>query len=826
MADDAAFEVLGRIGVDRAELNKSLKEAEGDVRASAQRMKKDWEGAGGPGGPNSPFKKPPVPPGGGAPPASPPVPGGGGGGVLGMIGPTAGITLAITAATAAQAVLASYWAEARKATEQTQLLGDAWANLDKSGIDAALKKATTEISAYNLAVDIAEGKVEAGFWQKIVAWADIAAEAVTGSVDKQIRDFEKLALMSGKIAREVELPKAKAQAEGKAADLMARQAQLAKQNAASEIELAAAYDKSEASVRAKTKADLAELDAQEKLDTIRLKAQGQGVGDAIMKAADAARKKSFDEADAQAREGLITTRNASQQKAEAERQYTEEKIRAGRAVTASDTQVAVVLEANNLKRKSMLDSEKQSLVENADARQKALARIEADEEKFTQRQIARNQQRIASIAQTAVQIMAAEESIQQAKRAQFGVVESESNLEKRLADQRIAATAPIVAGIQAANEKYQSQKRELEDLIAANIDVIKNTRELADLEKSSAEEVNQLRRRLTAERAALEAKEFAARMDRVKQEVAEEDKRFAHRASTGRVSMTDQISRETLNAVDPRRSLEQQEAAERQALELKKKYADEYFRYYQSIGASTWEQQLQAAEGFLSQTVQGSEQWFSAVQKVADVYKGIHDQAKSIYSQEVSIAEQEARRAGRKKISINDVGKLVEQARRRDARALGGGKVDIGDLSGALGRQDLWKTVDREGLNPAQAFQKMQQDPQAQLRDSIARVSTSFETASGVAKSGMTSVSEAAGGAAQALNELTAAALAAAGAMGGSGQGEQPESRRPERESSVLPTAAGNQYGNIIPPGVDTALGRTMRVGNRRSPNTIDTVTK
>jgi hypothetical protein len=197
----------------------------------------------------------------------------------------------------------------------------------------------------------------------------------------------------------------------------------------------------------------------------------------------------------------------------------------------------------------------------------------------------------------------------------------------------------------------------------------------------------------------------------------------------------------------------------------------------QITGKSMFKEQIEVARGFISELVTGSAAWFAQTSKVSDLLVRMREEAKGIFSQQASIAEGEAARqfqerkklkddrraaiedenlvsanvAGKEavlaaqerlrqrrearegvptetdaRVSINDISGFLDQVRRRDEGALGGDRVPVGDLSGAIGRMDLFRKMDKEGLAPREAFSRLTEDPSKHLARAIEGVTGGF----------------------------------------------------------------------------------------------------
>lgn len=445
---------------------------------------------------------------------------------------------------------------------------------------------------------------------------------------------------------------------------------------------------------------------------------------------------------------------------------------------------------------------------------KALAQTQALQETYVQKDIKRNQDRVANAAAAASSIASSELQVANLQRAKFGLVESEAQLEKRLEGDRQAAITPLLSGIQASNDAYASQKRALQELINTNQAGADASEKMAELEKANAQEVADLNQKLLTERIRLDAAAQQAREQRIQAEIQAEEKAFAQRTAMGRVSQTDAMSDARLRAVDPRRSLDQQRQAEQEFQSLRISYAQNYFKLYESLGVPTYTAQLQWAKQIASEQVSGSEKWFAAVQNVANVYQQIHDKAKGLFATQASIAEAEAKRQGRTEIRPDQVGQYFAQAQtranRKRAGAAGTG-LGLGDMLGII---EAGQQARQDQRNPGELLAEALKNPAEELARTIGDFSTSIGTASITSKEGNEAMGNLAGGAAQAtkaLEELANAASRAAGTMGQSGTGGQASADTDRsRGSGVLESAAGGTFSMVA--------GRTMYNELKRGP--------
>jgi hypothetical protein len=286
---------------------------------------------------------------------------------------------------------------------------------------------------------------------------------------------------------------------------------------------------------------------------------------------------------------------------------------------------------------------------NADARIKSYSKETVAAEGFTQEEIQRNQRRIENTASTAQAVADANHIIEQIRNDSAGSVESRAKLDERLEASRKNTLGPLLAAVKTEDALYESQKRVLAEQIASGTAGASALEKLTALEKQHAEVVIESQNRITKARAEADAKDAQARRAQEQAEVARESRLLAHAVATGRVSTQGQIQELTRASTDPRRNADQQQQAEQQVFALRRQYANDYFRYYRNLGEDNFAQQLESAKHLRDENVSGSAAWFAASQKVYDVYKAIYEQAKQIASQTVGIAASEVEREAQEK---------------------------------------------------------------------------------------------------------------------------------------------------------------------------------
>jgi hypothetical protein len=681
--------------------------------------------------------------------------------------------VAIAAALASE-VIGRFVASAKEMSASTLDANKALALLDSARAEAGIAKITAKIAEYNQSVDIATGKAEGGFWQQLVAWADVAAEGVTGSMTQILAQLDKYEAASSKIIKKFDMPKLALEAAEKAAQLMVRQGEFEKRAAGSPGELAAAHDKviagtkDEAAQKIKSinlvrdkQIEADEEAASERLNLAKGKASAAreeiegltrlGVRDA----ADPKYATAFEQDFAKKKAQLI---KLDAEVAEIEGRTNDRAVRTRQKAADDITDIE----------KNLTETVKQQSIE----RTQALAVEAAETEKFMQQAVKTRQKRIVGEASLAQAVAAAENEVAKIRRDHAGTAEGTAALEERLAAARKNAVGPLISAIKAENEVYASQRRELEGLIAAGVNVGRNQKELTKLEAEHLEDVGEMRRNLAKEEASQNAMAARERAARNQADIAAQDRKLAHAVATGRVSMRDQQVALEREQTDPMRSAAQQEQAEREVFALRREYAAAYFTYYRNLGEDMWEAQLQSARHLRDENVAGSSKWLEASQKVYDVYKAIYEQAKQIATQTVGIAagefEREQQEIAEKKnprkgpkpaeMSLQDVDRLVQTARRRDEAIYAGGGGKPGDVSAAVGRKGLWQEMDRTGMSFADAFSKMQQTPEQRM---MGEASMTFSTATDIFAAAVDRFAERAG-----------EGEGGAGAQGGGGERE------------------------------------------------------
>jgi hypothetical protein len=809
-----AFEILGRVEVDLAALKKSLNAAEREVRDSGDRLKRVWSEASTP--------KPSGGGGGGGPEDHPVVKSSKhagqefshlarivrelAAGPLAQLSPELGHVVGGMAAAARSArfygaaigavivagvlvseVLGQFLEAANKATEATLDAARALETLDFERSTASVKKMTEELAHFTTYMQqVSDTSGQTGGFQSLIADFQLLKDVVTGTTASTIKALNEQAKNQANVLGPlIEFPLQYAEAQKKAADITKQVSELAKTNARDQRELAAGYALGRKAIEDRAAAELTILSKKELKDRL----SGQ---------ADIGR----------ARES-----------------------NAGPEVIANMTKALNErLRHYELDRAAVVDESTQKIIEDRDKESKAMAKLTADIESFTQKDIARDQKRVESRSATTLAIAKSEEEINKISRTRLGTVESAGALEVRLSTARANTLGPLVSKLTEVNAKYESQKRALEALVNAGTDVIKNQQELAELEKQHVEDATEAEEKLASTRADLAAKAATARRQREQEEVANEDKRFQHLVAMGRATVQEEMSRQRGAMSDPRRNFEDQQSAEEKLLALRKQYAEQYFKYYQDLGVNTWDMQIQSAKTFLSETVQGSTQWFQAVSKVAEVYQSIHDKGKSIAQQMLSIAGSVAGPNAR--IRPEDVPSLLARARERDMGFLSRGGT-ASQLSGALNNLDVYRQA--QGTPFSQAFGAAMRDPRAQLAASLRGEAGINPSSPMFAPAGTTTfannqeetpgIGQEAGGAKNSLTDLADAATQAADAL------REIAARRDAAVNdanasvgNVLNTEGGPrqwvQSGKGLTVAESGAQGRDLFLGGKRGPAT------
>jgi hypothetical protein len=225
----------------------------------------------------------------------------------------------------------------------------------------------------------------------------------------------------------------------------------------------------------------------------------------------------------------------------------------------------------------------------------------------------------------------------------------------------------------------------------------------------------------------IDKKRAAQRADRADKEaertrglIALEEQQRAHAVRMGRMTMADELAADRAATVDPRRTLQEQMDAESKAFQSKRTMAESYFTFQtQLTGKSNFKEQIEVQRGFMGELVAGSAAWFAQTSKVADLFTRMREEAKAIFGSQAGIAESRASFEGKTTISANDIPDLLRRQREQDERALRGDQVRIGDISGAVGRVDLFRKMDQDNLSPREAFSRMMEDPSKQLAREI-----------------------------------------------------------------------------------------------------------
>jgi hypothetical protein len=738
VADNDAFEVLGQIEVDQATLRKSLASAEADVRKSADNLKRTWgdalqardehgrwtSGGATSGGGAGRVPKPDV---NDFEPARRSVHSAGrefshlariarellAGPLVGLSPEFARIANAATyasrsalylgaslgilavAGVAVGHVVGEYIKVAQEATKATFEANRAVDTLDFARADAGIKKITEDVGLYNLKVDQATGKVEAGFWQKVIGWVAIAQNAVTGSINEQIKKFKDLAEAQVVIGAKFELPKARAEGRKDAAELLGKEAQAAMKNATSQEELRAAYDDVERSIKGKTAASRDAIAFDEEKAEAGLKTEA-GIAN---KQIDVAKK--VLESDlrlVQAKRDIAMSgyalRKTNEEEAVAREKY-------AKAVEASSGAIVAVGNLRNqkeeefsIKRRKIDGDETLELAKNSEERAKAAVRGTVEDEAFFQKDVQRQQKRVEAAAKAAESISQHEEDARQRRRAAEGLVESGLSLEVRLADTRKRALDPLEAEVATERSLYESRRQSILVQIEAGIDAIKNKKELGDLDREYTSKSIELAEKRGTKVAELGDKEDAARAKRYTDTVAQEDRVLQHRVEMGRATLALELERARAGATDPRRTAAQRDTSEERAQKIQTEMTEAYFQQRRSLGQNVLGEELRYYESLTAQQEVGSRKWFEDLNKIADVNRqiiGLMEAQKALADATLSTGVEDLKQHGRKSATLKEMYAAERHAREQDSTIIGvanrGGRVNIDQYMQARQRQ-------------------------------------------------------------------------------------------------------------------------------------------
>lgn len=854
------FTILGSVQVDRERLKKSLADAEREVRASGDRLKRIWDDVKLDPGKIPGVPIPRVPSGGGGEGEG----GGGGEGgsrhsatanfahlarlirhtlipALSQLAPafgnivSAGAQAARTAVffggavgavaiagAAASAIIGKYVANAKEMTAANLESGQALATWDAPRAEAGLRKITEAVAEYIIQSKIASGEVEAGFWQKIVAWASVLSDKVTGALDQQIKKYKEYSDAAVKIGEQFTIPKARAEIDKSSADLLSARAALAVKNATSETSLAAAYDLSRTAIERKTAAELRAnaLDLEREQLTIRNMAVELRDRKATEAAAERDKELARLERSRRDEPGWFAA-GGEERIGQVHKKFAQDMAAADAVVTNSNRLAADAAEANKAKVVRIEDASAKATMALRDEDTKNFARNFAEREGFYQKDVARNQKRITGEAATAEAVATSQEKVAKVQRDRLGIAESEDALEARMAATRMRATGPLIAALQSEEQSLASQLAAQDRLTEAGLAGANAAEKRAEIEAEGMARVAEIRQNLAKEEAEQDARVTEARQARVKEEYAIEGRRFAHRVAIGRASMQEEIGFQRRGMLEaPTQDL--REAAEGKLFEVRRQYASQYFRYFQSLGASTWAGQLESAKSFLGELDVGSAKWYEQVQNVYGIFKGIHDEAKGIFSTQVNLAESEKQRQFHVPtaqellgtISMREIPGLVNRARQRDEALLAGRMTEErpGDLGAAIGRMDFWKTINRESLSPEKAYGLMMQQPEERLKELVGSF-TPLVTALG--ETGGLGKSAAAFG--TAVDRFASAVDTFAG-KGEAATESKPRGRSWENRGGVLRSVTDEQNKEMSTVD-DNAAARNLQLADRRGPN-------
>ncbi len=643
-------------------------------------------------------------------------------------------------------IISKYVDKAKEMTAATLDSGQALATLDASRAEAGIKRLTESVAAYALASDQLTGKEGASGWQKIIAAADLAAEAVTGSLATQLASLNKYITSYNAITTRITIPRAKIDTDIAHVEVMKQDIALTIKRAQTEEELTAAYEAQRVAIARGTDDQVKKI----QIDLDEKKAATDNIGAVARQAI--AQSNTNKEIKASALDTLKILAQASGNVGA----VAMVDAFAAKVVKAADEEVGTVREAtlvlgkleDTIANDAELSTERQKVAfdKGAAALRQSLAdeiiarqRARSDTESFEQKDAQRAQTRIANEHAYAEAVAVAHDTVAALHREQLGQTESIAAAEERLARTRENTLAPLIHNLETINKLYASQKRDLEDKVATGVDALHSSKALADLEKQHAEDVAQARRKISEAEEQATAKLEEGRQQAFQKEMARRDQLLAHAVATGQVSMQDQIGAAEGGQFDPRRTRAQQEQQEEQLFSLKRQYADMYFKYQKSLGDDAWAGQLRSARSFRDETVEGSKQWFDATQRVFDLYKSIYEQAKQIAGATVGIAAGEVEREAREKeerkhpskgpkppeMTLANVDRYVQVARQRDEQIYAGGSARTGDVTAAMGRRDLWKEMDRTGMDFNKAFAQMQQTPEQRMMGEVGRTFSS-----------------------------------------------------------------------------------------------------
>lgn len=726
----------------------------------------------------------------------------------------------------ASTIIAKYIDKAKEMTAATHESSRALDLLDASRAEAGIKKISEAIAEYNVQSDIATGKIESGFWQKLIAYAAVATESVTGAIETQRDKLHEFLVSSAKIGWETTVPKAQIQAQKDAADLFERQAKIQVQQATGADALTNAYDMQTRAIKAKSVATIEGLQQDQKIADAQHKNLIQQLEDG-KRIAESDYTKAMGKAE----------RMAPGLREDAAATATEERNKKIMKLTVDQGLAETVYLQNKLdsdnKIKKSNDDTTQNLKENLESRAAALLKETESRASLVDRTIA------------------AEEKIRQVHQADLGQVESEGHMTDRLRQSREAALEPLRTELTQIEQRGELRKKELQDRLRevsagvehttkgtkehdANVAAQKELgKELEELETTQSSITAKKKAEIALKELEKQGEEEAAIIARNHALVEQENKTAQHRIVMGRVSMIDEARRLQRAVADPRRSLDEQRKAEEDLQGLKVQYANNYFKLYESLGRPLYAEQLQFAKDIANEQVIGSQKWFDSVQEVAKKYQEIHDKATGIANTQAGIAEQTARRHGVEEIGPQDVARWMEVARGEANQKLQGGKGTGLGIGEALNIRQIGYKASRPGGGFGENFSEALKDPQQEFANALENLGTSVGSSSQVVKEGQEQVGESSGRAAAALRDLTDAAASAAGALRGiqgdgsgtfKGQpvtnGDTSDSfqKRLDAANSKLAgygsnrpvlSSNGSAYQPPLPPVLSTAVGKT-----------------
>lgn len=636
-------------------------------------------------------------------------------------------------------VLSRYFAAAEKATAVTFEAGRALASLDAGRADAQIKAVVEDVAKLNLQWDQLSGAKAATWFQKVKAFFAIVTEDVTGGVAQSIKGLQELVDASVRISRELEVPKAAVEARKAEIEIMESVTKRAIASSVAIEDVAKGYNALVQAVRdkneeTKKEIELAEKgrlafikDAQKQILTRELAEADKKRDDALKKAADfetKAKQLGWGKSQLQAEAGHAGIPGGD--------------VAAYRA-TIKKVHEDDVRDANA--RITGIEELEKASADRIAAKKTTADRQAAEEiKKRTEEGIATIRKNADEAAASAEKIIAPQMRILQMHRDFLGVAESERDAQARLNAERERSLAPLDAQEKAIQDVRKAREAEIAAQIASNaeenrravaggraavergapeaevkafIDAATRTKtehkrllservENEDIAGRRLVKLNQERVEKTVE---WDVKILAASRENAAARIKEEERVFSHAVATGRKTMVEEIAFSLAAARDVRRSIPEREVAERDAIEKRKALQEEYYKYARSLGMNTWAAEISDAEEGATRAARGSRDWFAQIQRIADMYHQIREAARGAVGAALQVSEQMARkRAG-------PGGKVSEFTTRREVEAdfreqerldreawktfMGGGQVRREDISGALGRQQMFEEFNK-----------------------------------------------------------------------------------------------------------------------------------